>query len=104
MAGAIDYGVAEEIKRHTREVNRNFNTWEEGDVYHFYDDLHTMFLSLCDDRSVLSRKQIRLIDAAYMSFDKMFNMTKAGPDPVKPYVEADWSMGPFTRTVDNEDL
>ena len=77
MTSAIDYGLAEEIKRNTRLVNRNFNTWEEADVYHFYDDLRTMFMSLCDDRSVLSRKQIRLIDAAATSFDKMFNMTKA---------------------------
>ena len=77
MTGAIEWGIAEEIRQQTRLVNQNFNTWEEGDVYHFYDDLRTMFMSLCDDRSVLSRKQIRLIDAAATSFDKMFNMTKA---------------------------
>ena len=84
MTGPDEYGVAEEIKRKARDVNRNFNTWEEGDVYRFYDDLQTMFLSLCDDRSVLTRKQMRLIDAARMSFDKMFHGIKAGPASVKP--------------------
>ena len=78
MTGPDEYGVAEEIKRKARDVNRNFNTWEEGDVYRFYDDLQTMFLSLCDDRSVLTRKQMRLIDVARLSFDKMFNMKKEG--------------------------
>jgi hypothetical protein len=78
MTGPDEYGIAEEIKRKARDVNRNFNTWEEGDVYRFYDDLQTMFLSLCDDRSVLTRKQMRLIDAARLSFDKMFNMKKEG--------------------------
>jgi len=78
MTGPDEYGVAEEIKRKARDVNRNFNTWEEGDVYRFYDDLQTMFLSLCDDQSVLTRKQMRLIDAARLSFDKMFNMKKNG--------------------------
>jgi hypothetical protein len=78
MTGPVEYSVAEEIKRKTRNINQNFNTWEEGDVYHFYDDLQTMFTSLCDDQSVLSRKQIRLVDAAWMSFDKMFNMKKIG--------------------------
>ena len=110
MAGAIDYGVAEEIKRKTRVVNQNFNTLEEGDVYHFYDDLKTMFSSLRDDQSVLTRKQIGLVDAAWISFDKMFHMRKSGSE-VRPHVhervrsnEVEWSMGPFTRTVDNEDL
>lgn len=78
MTGPDEYGVAEEIKRKARDVNRNFNTWEEGDVYRFYDDLQTMFLSLCDDQSVLTRKQMRLIDVARLSFDKMFNMKKEG--------------------------
>jgi hypothetical protein len=78
MTGPVEYSVAEEIKRKTRNINQNFNTWEEGDVYHFYDDLQTMFKSLCDDQSVLTRKQIRLVDAARMSFDKMFKMKKNG--------------------------
>jgi len=73
-----EYEIAEAIKSKTRTINRNFNTWEEGDVYRFYDDLQTMFLSLCDDQSVLTRKQMRLIDVARLSFDKMFNMKKEG--------------------------
>jgi len=79
-----EYEIAEAIKSKTRTINRNFNTWEEGDIYHFYDDMHTMFTSLCDDQSVLSRKQMRLVDAAQTSFDKMFHKIKAGPAPVKP--------------------
>ena len=78
MTGPIEYSAAEEIKRKARKINQNFNTWEEGDVYHFYDDVYMMFKSLCDDQSVLTRKQIRLVDAAWMSFDKMFNMKKIG--------------------------
>ena len=112
MTGAIEWGIAEEIRQHTRLVNQNFNTWEEGDVHHFYDDLKTMFSSLRDDQSVLTRKQMGLVDAAWMSFDKMFHMRKSGhPADDPPHVyervrsnEAKWSMGPFTRTVDNEDL
>ena len=33
MTGAIEWGIAEEIRQQTRLVNQNFNTWEEGDVY-----------------------------------------------------------------------
>lgn len=107
MSGAIDYGIAEEIKQHTRLVNQNFSSWEEGDVHHFYDDLKTMFSSLRDDQSVLTRKQIGLVDNAWMSFDKMFHMQKSGPVHVHERVrlnQAKWSMGPFTRTVDNEEF
>ena len=85
----LDYGIAEEIKSKTRIINQNFNTWEEGDVYHFYDDLQTMFTSLCDDQSVLSRKQMRLVDAAVTSFDKMFKTKKRG-DLVQPVRSANW--------------
>ena len=78
MTGAMEWGIAEEIRQHTRLVNQNFNTWEEGDVYHFYDDLYMMFKSLCDDQSVLSRRQTKLVDAAAMSFDKVFKTKKTG--------------------------
>ena len=78
MTGPIEYGITEEIKRKTYSINQNFNTWEEGDVYHFYDDLQTMFMSLCDDQSVLSRKQMRLVDAAFVSFNKVFGTKKIG--------------------------
>jgi hypothetical protein len=78
MASPIEYSIAREITHETHIINQNFNTWEEGDVYHFYNDLQTMFTSLCDDQSVLSRKQMRLVDAAWLSFNKMFNMKKNG--------------------------
>ena len=74
----LDYNIAEEIKSKTRIINQNFNTWEEGDVYHFYDDLQTMFVSLRDDQSVLSRKQMRLVDIAFVSFNKVFGTKKIG--------------------------
>ena len=64
--------------KQTSRLQVNLNSWEEGDILHYYQDMVILFQELKDDKIQLSRKSMRIIDMAYISFDKIFNKQKNG--------------------------
>jgi len=54
----------------------NLQSWEEGDILHYYQDMVVMFQELMGDNISLSNKDRRIIKNAYLSFDKVFNSEK----------------------------
>ena len=82
MSGGIEWAAAHEEKQKilktTSRLQVNLNSWEEGDITHFYQDLLIMFQELRGDGFVLTRRQMRIVDNAWTSFDKIFNRQKPG--------------------------
>jgi len=80
MSGGMEWAAAHEeeqrVLKTTSRLQVNLNSWEEGDVTHFYQDLLIMFQELKGDKIALTRKQMRIIDNAWTSFDKIFNKQK----------------------------
>lgn len=64
--------------KQTSRLQVNLNSWEEGDILHYYQDMVILFQELKDDKIQLSRKSMRIIDMAHVSFDKIFNKQKNG--------------------------
>ena len=80
MSGGMEWAAAHEQKQKilktTSRLQANLNSWEEGDITHFYQDLLIMFQDIRSDDIALTRKQIRIIENAWTSFDKIFNKKK----------------------------
>ena len=83
MSGGMEWAAQHEEKQRilktTSRLQVNFKTWEDADITHFYQDLLVMFQELTnDDNIALTKRQHRIIDNAWTSFDKIFNHTKNG--------------------------
>ena len=71
------------ILKTTSRLQANMSSWDEGDITHFYQDLLVMFQELRDDEVALTRKQMRIVENAWTSFDKIFNCKKGDPYKIK---------------------
>ena len=83
MSGGMEWAAQHEEKQRilktTSRLQVNLKTWEDADITHFYQDLLIMFQDLrADDGIALTKRQHRIIDNAWTSFDKIFNHTKNG--------------------------
>ena len=83
MSGGLEWAAQYEEKQHilktTSRLQVNLKTWDDADITRFYQDLLVMFQDLREDEDVsLTRKQIRIIENAWTSFDKIFNTKKNG--------------------------
>ncbi len=77
MASIQEWAKQEEQLKQTSRLQVNLQSWEEGDILHFYQDLVVMFQELQSDDIVLSNKNRRIIANGYTSFDKIFNRSKS---------------------------
>tara|TARA_R100000988_G_C3971696_1_gene151803 strand:+ start:559 stop:792 length:234 start_codon:yes stop_codon:yes gene_type:complete len=77
MASIQEWAKHEEQLKQTSRLQVNLQSWEEGDILHFYQDLVVMFQELQSDDIVLSNKNRRIIANGYTSFDKIFNRSKS---------------------------
>jgi hypothetical protein len=77
MASIQEWAKHEEQLKQTSRLQVNLQSWEEGDILHFYQDLVIMFQELQSDDIVLSNKNRRIIANGYTSFDKIFNRKKS---------------------------
>ena len=83
MSGGMEWAAQHEEKQRilktTSRLQVNLKTWEDADITHFYQDLLVMFQELTNDDDIaLTKRQHRIIDNAWTSFDKIFNHTKNG--------------------------
>jgi hypothetical protein len=76
MASTQEWAKHEEELKQTSRLQVNLNSWEEGDILHYYQDMVIMFQELNDDEIVLSNKNRRIIQNAHLSFQKIFNTEK----------------------------
>ena len=77
MSSVLDWAKHEEQMKQTSRLQVNLNSWEEGDILHYYQDMIIMFQELNSDEIVLSNKNRRIIENAHLSFQKIFNSEKA---------------------------
>ena len=83
MSGGMEWAAQHEEKQRilktTSRLQVNLKTWEDADITHFYQDLLVMFQELTNDDDIaLTKRQDRIIDNPWTSFDKIFNHTKNG--------------------------
>ncbi len=83
MSGGLEWAAQYEEKQNilktTSRLQVNLKTWDDADITHFYQDLLIMFQDLKDDDGIaLTRRQMRIVDNAWTSFDKIFNTKKNG--------------------------
>jgi hypothetical protein len=83
MSGGLEWAAQHEEKQRilktTSRLQVNLKTWDDADITHFYQDLLVMFQELTDEDGIaLTRRQARIVDNAYTSFDKIFNQKKSG--------------------------
>ena len=83
MSGGLEWAAQYEEKQNilktTSRLQVNLKTWDDADITHFYQDLLIMFQDLKDDDGIaLTRRQMRIDDNAWRSFDKIFNTKKNG--------------------------
>ena len=83
MSGGLEWAAQYEEKQNilktTSRLQVNLKTWDDADITHFYQDLLIMFQDLKDDDGIaLTRRQMRIVDNAWRSFDKIFNTKKNG--------------------------
>ena len=83
MSGGLEWAAQHEEKQNilktTSRLQVNLKTWDDADITHFYQDLLIMFQDLKDDDGIaLTRRQMRIVDNAWTSFDKIFNTKKNG--------------------------
>jgi len=77
MGSTYKFGQEQEALKQTSRLQINLQSWEEGDILHFYQDMVVMFQDLQSDNIPLSKKNRRIIENGYTSFDKIFNRTKS---------------------------
>ena len=76
---AAQYEEKQNILKTTSRLQVNLKTWDDADITHFYQDLLIMFQDLKDEDGIaLTRRQMRIVDNAWRSFDKIFNTKKNG--------------------------
>ena len=83
MSGGLEWAAQHEEKQNilktTSRLQVNLKTWDDADITHFYQDLLIMFQDLKDENGIaLTRRQMRIVDNAWRSFDKIFNTKKNG--------------------------
>ncbi len=83
MSGGLEWAAQYEEKQNilktTSRLQVNLKTWDDADITRFYQDLLIMFQDLKDDDGIaLTRRQMRIVDNAWRSFDKIFNTKKNG--------------------------
>ena len=83
MSGGLEWAAQHEEKQNilktTSRLQVNLKTWDDADITHFYQDLLIMFQDLKDEDGIaLTRRQMRIVDNAWTSFDKIFNTKKNG--------------------------
>ena len=83
MSGGLEWAAQYEEKQNilktTSRLQVNLKTWDDADITHFYQDLLIMFQDLKDEDGIaLTRRQMRIVDNAWRSFDKIFNTKKNG--------------------------
>tara|TARA_R100000008_G_C3587295_1_gene173533 strand:- start:7018 stop:7272 length:255 start_codon:yes stop_codon:yes gene_type:complete len=83
MSGGLEWAAQYEEKQNilktTSRLQVNLKTWDDADITRFYQDLLIMFQDLKDDDGIaLTRRQMRIVDNAWTSFDKIFNTKKNG--------------------------
>mgnify|MGYP001486450769 FL=1 len=83
MSGGLEWAAQHEEKQNilktTSRLQVNLKTWDDADITHFYQDLLIMFQDLKDEDGIaLTRRQMRIVDNAWRSFDKIFNTKKNG--------------------------
>ena len=81
MSGGLEWAAQYEEKQNilktTSRLQVNLKTWDDADITHFYQDLLIMFQDLKDEDGIaLTRRQMRIVDNAWTSFDKIFNKKK----------------------------
>jgi hypothetical protein len=76
MTSTQTFGKEQEYLKQTSRLQVNLQSWEDGDILHYYQDMVVMFQELMGDNIVLSNKDRRIIKNAYLSFDKVFNSEK----------------------------
>jgi hypothetical protein len=76
MTSTYTFGKQEEHLKQTSRLQVNLQSWEEGDILHFYQDLQAMFAELMGDGIALSNKNRRIIENSHLSFQKIFNTEK----------------------------
>ena len=76
MSSVQEWAKHEEELKQTSRLQVNLNSWEEGDILHYYQDMIVMFQELNSDEIVLSNKNRRIIENAHLSFQKIFNTEK----------------------------
>jgi len=76
MTSTQTFGKEQEYLKQTSRLQVNLQSWEEGDILHYYQDMVVMFQELMGDNISLSNKDRRIIKNAYLSFDKVFNSEK----------------------------
>jgi SRSO17 transposase len=76
MSSVQEWAKHEEELKQTSRLQVNLNSWEDGDILHYYQDMIVMFQELQSDDIVLSNKNRRIIENAHLSFQKIFNTEK----------------------------
>ena len=76
MSSIQEWAKHEEELKQTSRLQVNLNSWEDGDILHYYQDMVVMFEELNSDDIVLSNKNRRIIENAHLSFQKIFNTEK----------------------------
>ena len=76
MTSTQTFGKEQEYLKQTSRLQINLDSWEEGDILHYYQDMVVMFQELMGDGIALSNKDRRIIKNAYLSYDKIFNTKK----------------------------
>jgi len=76
MTSTQTFGKEQEYLKQTSRLQINLESWEEGDILHYYQDMVVMFQELMGDSIALCNKDRRIIKNAYLSFDKIFNTKK----------------------------
>ena len=59
MSSVQEWAKHEEKLKQTSRLQVNLNSWEEGDILHYYQDMMVMFEELNSDEIVLSNKNRR---------------------------------------------
>ena len=79
MISKDNYIESEAILNTTSRLQANLNSWADGDITHMYMDMTAMFQELRGEECALTKKQLRVVESAWMSFDKIFNREKNDP-------------------------
>tara|TARA_R100001377_G_C3186445_1_gene108741 strand:- start:1079 stop:1312 length:234 start_codon:yes stop_codon:yes gene_type:complete len=77
MVSTVEWATKEKELKQTSRLQINLQSWEEGDILHFYQDMVVLFQELQSDHISLTNKNRRIIENGYTSFDKIFNRTKS---------------------------
>jgi hypothetical protein len=76
MTDTITFGKQQEYLKQTSRLQVNLQSWEEGDILHYYQDMVVLFQELQSDEIVLSNRNRRIIENSHLSFQKIFNTEK----------------------------